>query len=86
MAKNYHVYIDRQTGTWGMEGDLVTAEIPEETVNSMESMSDSQLIKLAYQWEDAKNAPKSRFTEEERKALQAQSAALTKALLKKRPR
>jgi hypothetical protein len=86
MAKTYHVYIDRQTGTWGIEGDLVTAEIPEELVNQMEEMSDSQLIQLAYKWEDTKNTPKSRFTEEERQALKAQSAALTKALLKKRPK
>jgi hypothetical protein len=86
MAENYHVYIDRQTGTWGMERDLVTAEIPESQVDDMETMSDTQLIQLAYQWEDAQRQPQpqSRFTEEERRVLQAQNKALTNALLRKK--
>jgi hypothetical protein len=48
----YEIYIDRQTGTWGDANDIVIREIPMEEVNAMEEMSDSQLIQLAYQWEE----------------------------------
>jgi hypothetical protein len=49
---SYHIYIDRTTGTWGLERDLVIAEVKESTIDNMETMSNSQLIKLASELEE----------------------------------
>ena len=50
----YEIYIDRQTGTWGMAHDLVIATVPEQTVNDLETMSDSSIIEVAYALEAIK--------------------------------
>jgi hypothetical protein len=52
---NLTIFIDRETGTWGIAGDLVIAEVPESQVNAMETMSDSELIELAYSIEHTGN-------------------------------
>lgn len=49
--KTYMIYIDRQTGTWGIATDLVITTVSEDVVNSMEEMSDSDLIQFAYKLE-----------------------------------
>jgi hypothetical protein len=51
-AKTFMVYIDRQTGTWGIATDLVMTTVAEHVVNSMEEMSDSELIQFAYVLEE----------------------------------
>jgi hypothetical protein len=48
---SFRIFIDRQTGTWGMASDLVIATVPESQVNDMETMSDSEIIEVAYQLE-----------------------------------
>jgi len=48
----HKIFIDRTTGTWGMANDLVIATLPENRVDDMETMSDSQLIEMAYRLEE----------------------------------
>jgi hypothetical protein len=48
----YEIYIDRQTGTWGSASDLVIATLPEDQVDNLETMSDSEIIEVAYKLEE----------------------------------